>query len=76
MDLSIKVVIGKNYLGLPSIEILHWANILIHYVEKPAKNCMRYLEFHNIYHNTKRGFYLKLLMSQFNYCPFGQRSKQ
>ena len=29
--------------------------------EKLAKNCMRYLEFHNIYHNTKSKFYSKLL---------------
>ena len=41
--------------------ILHLKKILIRYVEKLAKNCMRYLEFHNIYHNTKSGFYSKLL---------------
>ena len=61
MDLSLKLVILKNYEGLPLIVISDLKNILIGFVEKLAKNCMRYLEFRNIYHNTKSGFYLKLL---------------
>ena len=59
--LSLKVVILKNYQGLPLTVISHLKNRLIRYVEKLAKNCMRYPEFLNIYHNTKNGFYSKLL---------------
>ena len=51
----------EKLLGITIDSDLHLKNILIRYVEKLAKNCMHYLEFHNIYHNTKGRFYSKLL---------------
>ena len=64
ININGSVIKSSNCEKLSGIAIssdLHLKNILIHYFEKLIKNCMRYLEFHNIYRNTKSGFYSKLL---------------
>ena len=61
ININGSVINSSNSEKLLGITIDSDLTFEIHYVEKLAKNCMRYLEFHNIYHNTKSGFYSKHL---------------
>ena len=56
---------SENLLGIT----INSGSTFEEHINTLAKNCIYYLEFHNIYHNTKSQFYSKLLMSQLNYCP-------
>ena len=61
ININGSVINSSNSEKLLGITIDSDLTFEIRYVEKLAKNCMRYLEFHNIYHNKKSGFYSKHL---------------
>ena len=61
INIIVSVIKSSNSEKSLGIVNLHLKNILICYVKRLAKNCMRYLEFQNIYHNTKSGIFSKLL---------------